>query len=191
MKKVVVFLAEGFEEIEAITVVDVLRRGGVQCDTCSIKTESVTGAHGITVSADFSLDGIDFRQYDGIILPGGMPGAENLRNSIRVVELIKEFYQSGRITAAICAAPIVLAEAGIVNGRKITSYPAFKDKLANCIYCEESVVVDGGIVTSRGPATAIAFSLKLLEVLGLNEEAEALREGMLVNYVEDVLIKGN
>lgn len=184
MKKVLMVTAEGFEEIEGLTVVDVLRRGGVQCDICSTKNEYVTGAHGITIKTDTDLDTADFRQYDGVILPGGMPGAENLKNNVRVIDLVKEFYMSGKLTAAICAAPIVLAEAGIVDGMKITSFPSVSENLRNCIYTERPVEVDHNIITSRGPATALLFSLKILEYFGLGEVAQELREGMLVNYVE-------
>jgi protein deglycase len=184
MKKLILLLAEGFEEIEALTVVDVLRRGGVVCDICSLKGEFVKGSHGITVQCDVTLDNAELRKYDGLILPGGMPGSENLRNNVRVVELVKDFFKSGKLTSAICAAPIVLAEAGITDGRRITSYPDFKEKLGNCIYCEEAVIVDDNLITSRGPATALLFSLELLKHLGFTQEAEALRESMLVNLYE-------
>lgn len=181
MKKVVVFAAEGFEEIEALTVVDVLRRAGVQCDICSLKEDYVTGSHGITVKSDVNLNTADIRIYDGLVLPGGMPGAENLRNNVRIVELTKDFYKNGKLTAAICAAPIVLAEAGIVDGRKITSYPGVKDRLKNCIYSEELVISDENMITSRGPATALIFSMEILKKLGLNDEAESLKQGMLID----------
>lgn len=182
MKKLVVFVAEGFEEIEALTVVDVLRRAEVECDICSLKGEYISGAHDIVIKADINIDEIDGRQYDGLILPGGMPGAENLRTNLKVIEIVKDFCNSGKLTSAICAAPIVLEKAEVVNGRKITSYPSFKNKLGNCIYSEEPVVLDGNILTSRGPATALDFSYKILEFFGLFEELEQLKEGMLFNY---------
>lgn len=180
MKKVLLFLAEGFEEIEALTVVDILRRAQVHCDMCSLKESYVTGSHGIQVKSDINLDEVDERNYDAVILPGG-PGTENLRNNVRVVQLVKDFYMSGRLTAAICAAPTVLAEAGIVNGHNITSYPSVKDMLNNSIYREELVVLDHNLLTSRGPATAFPFAFAVLECLGLGKEAEELKEGMLYN----------
>ena len=192
MKKIVLFAAEGFEEIEALSVVDVLRRAEVQCDICSLKDEYITGSHGITIKADINLDNGEFRKYDGLVLPGGMPGAENLRYNLRVLELVKDFYKSGKLTAAICAAPIVLAEAGIIYGRKITSYPGFESRLGNCIYSENPIEIDGNIITSRGPATAIIFALEILNFLGLQEEVKKLSEGMLVEFLEDYYVsKGN
>jgi 4-methyl-5(b-hydroxyethyl)-thiazole monophosphate biosynthesis len=185
MKKVLLLLAEGFEEIEALTVVDVLRRANVQCDTCSIKEREVSGSHDIVVVADITLDDENLNSYDAIVLPGGMPGAANLKENIRVVDLVKDYYASGRIVAAICAAPIVLAKAGIIDGKLVTSYPSFDKQLEHCIYKDELVVVDGNIITSRGPATALPFSYKLLEKLGCDTEAYDLREGMMYNFLMD------
>lgn len=187
MKKILVMLAEGFEEIEALAVVDVLRRANVECVTCSLKEKEVLGAHNILVTADKSLEDSDLNIYDGIydgiVLPGGMPGAANLRDNIKVVELVKDYYASGKLVAAICAAPIVLAKAGIADGRMLTSYPSFKDQLDNCIYIEQPVVVDQNIITSRGPATALLFAFEILKKLGYEEEAKELSEGMLVDYL--------
>lgn len=182
MKRVLLFLAENFEEIEALTVVDVLRRAGVQCDMCSLKDEYVKGSHGIEVKSDITLDDIDARAYEAVVLPGG-PGTDNLKNNVRVLQLVKDFYMSGRLTAAICAAPVVLAEAGIVNGLNLTSYPSVKNSLNNCIYKEDVVVSDHNLLTSRGPATALPFSYALLEALGLENEAAELREGMMYNLL--------
>jgi 4-methyl-5(b-hydroxyethyl)-thiazole monophosphate biosynthesis len=183
MKKVLVLLAEGFEEIEALTVVDVLRRANVECQTCSIKDKQVSGSHDILVLADMTLESEDLNSYDAIVLPGGMPGASNLKENIRVIELVKEYYASGKIVAAICAAPIVLAKAGIIDGRLITSYPSFDKQLEHCIYKDELVVVDGNIITSRGPATTLPFAFKLLEKLGYEQEASDLKEGMMFNFL--------
>ncbi|HCW04666.1 MAG TPA: DJ-1 family protein [Clostridium sp.] len=181
MKKLLLFLAEGFEEIEALTVVDVLRRAEVEVDMCSLSEEYVNGAHNIKVKSDLHLDDLDQNNYDGLILPGG-PGTDNLKNNVRVVQLVKDFYMNGKLTAAICAAPIVLAEAGIVNGHNITSYPTVQNFLDNSIYKEEAVVLDNNILTSRGPATALPFAFAILEALGLNEESEKLKEDMLYNF---------
>lgn len=181
MKKVLLFLADGFEEIEAGTVVDVLRRAGVICDTCSIKDEYVKGCHNIEVKADKNIMDDDLRTYDAVVLPGGMLGAENLRYSTRVIETVKEFYANGKLVAAICAAPMILEEAGILKGVKVTSYPGLRDKLGNSIYKEESVVEDLNIITSRGPATALEFSFFILSRLYGEEKVEQLKEEMLYN----------
>ena len=177
MKKVCVLLAEGFEEVEALTVSDIMRRAKVSCDLISIKDKKVTSSHGVTVEADKLLD--DDMEYDLIVLPGGMPGATNLRDDERVIKILKKQNKEGKLIGAICAAPIVLGKAGLTDGRKITSYPGYEDELPNCDYSEEAVVVDGNIITSRGPATAMAFSYKLLEMLGYSHEVDAIASGML------------
>lgn len=177
MKKVCVLLAEGFEEVEALTISDIMRRAKVSCDLISIKDKKVTSSHGVTVEADKLLD--DDMEYDLIVLPGGMPGATNLRDDERVIKILKKQNKEGKLIGAICAAPIVLGKAGLTDGRKITSYPGYEDELPNCDYSEEAVVVDGNIITSRGPATAMAFSYKLLEMLGYSHEVDAIASGML------------
>ena len=179
MKKTAVLLADGFEEIEALTVVDIMRRGNVLCDMISINNIEVIGAHNIKVSTDKILDETIY-DYDLIVFPGGMPGATNLKKDKKVIETVKKFDEEGKLVAAICAAPIVLAEAGIIQEKNVTSYPGFEDELKGCNYKEEKVVVDGNIITSRGPATAMEFSYKLLEVLG-NETYNDLKKGMLYN----------
>lgn len=111
-----------------------------------------------------------------------MPGAANLRDNIRVIELIKDYYATGKIVASICAGPIALAKAGILNGRNVTSYPSVKEQLGNVIYKEEVVVRDENIITSRGPATALEFSYEIIKALGYEEKAEQIKEAMLVNF---------
>lgn len=179
MKKTAVLLAEGFEEIEALTVVDIIRRGNVECHMVSIKDLEVIGAHSIKVIADKVLSE-DINEYDLIVFPGGMPGATNLKEDKKVLETVKKFNKEGKLIAAICAAPIVLAAAGIVENKNITSYPGFEEELKGCNYKEENVVIDGNIITSRGPATAMEFGYELLKVLG-NETYNDLKKGMLYN----------
>lgn len=179
MKKTAVLLADGFEEIEALTVVDIMRRANVQCDMISIKNIEVVGAHNIKVTSDKILDNT-INGYDLLVLPGGMPGTTNLQKDKNVIQAVKKFNEEGKLVAAICAAPIVLAEAGIITGKKITSYPGFEDELKGCDYKEERVVVDGNIITSRGPATAMEFAYKLLEILK-NKNYNDLKKGMLYN----------
>ena len=180
MRRVLVLLADGFEEIEALTVVDVLRRAGVICQLCSIEEEDlVRGAHNIYVKGDILLDCIKVDTYDGVVLPGGMPGALNLKDDYRVIELINKFDREGKIIAAICAAPIVLQEAGILKGKEITSYPSFEDEFSDSIYFTKNVVQWDNIITSRGPSTALDFAFKILENFSTTREVEKLKEAML------------
>lgn len=186
MKKVAVMLAEGFEEIEALTTVDVLRRAGFICDMISIAKEYVTGAHGVIVKSD-KLISEELKEYDMIVLPGGMPGAVNLSECEYLINTLKEFDENEtKYIAAICASPaIVLSKAGIEKDRFITSYPGtdFENLLDDANYVEELVVVDKNLITSRGPATSMLFAYKLVEVLGKN--SEDLKEGMLWNMLEE------
>ncbi|MGL4772209.1 MAG: DJ-1 family glyoxalase III [Clostridium sp.] len=178
MKRVAVLLENGFEEIEALTVVDILRRGNIPCDMVSVQGDGqVTGSHNITVKVDRSF-GNDLKEYDLIVLPGGMPGSRNLKNNPNVIELVKYFNENNKLIGAICAAPIVLGEAGVVKNKRVTSYPGFKEEIGECNYVEEKVVVDGNIITSRGPATSMEFSYKLMELLESTEFSK-IREGML------------
>lgn len=181
MKKVAVLLANGFEEIEALTVVDVLRRGNVNCSMVSINEREVTGAHNIKVIADEIIS--DDLDVDMIVLPGGMPGATNLRDDLRVINLLKKMNSENKKIAAICAAPIVLAKAGIISGEKITSYPGFEDDLKEGNYKDDLVVISGNLITSRGPATALEFSYTLLDVLN-NPKSSVLRDEMLYNLIK-------
>lgn len=187
MKKAIVLLDNGFEEVEALTVVDVLRRGEVKCITCSTNhNEEVIGSHNICVKADNLLENINVDNYDALIIPGGMPGATNLRDNYSVIELIKKFNKEEKIVAAICAGPIVLGKAGVLDGKTVTSYPGFENELGKSKYIEEIVVKDGNVITSRGPATALYFALKILESLEDNSKVENLKENMLLNFVENL-----
>ena len=183
-KKVAIMLANGFEEIEALTVVDVLRRANIDCDTVSIHEELVESCHGVQVKSDKHIDNIDKDSYDMIVLPGGLPGADYLRDCAELISWIQDFSKnSNKYIAAICAAPQVLAKAGIEKGRKVTSYPGniFREILKDANYIEDLVVVDGNIITSRGPATAMSFAYKLVDILDGN--SEALKSGMLYNMI--------
>lgn len=179
MKKVVLMLAEGFEEIEALSVVNILRRAGVGCTTCSIKEKEVKGCHEITVLSDSTLLDLDLNDFDGIILPGGMPGSTNLKDCPEVIKAVQNFNLNKKLVSAICAAPIVLKEAGILNNKNVTSYPDALEESSEFTYVKKAVVVDGNIITSRGPATAPCFAFEILNYLGYSEEASALKEGML------------
>ena len=181
MKSAVVFLADGFEEIEAITVVDVIRRANISCDMCSLNDNiKVKGAHGIVIEADFTMSQRNLDEYSCLILPGGMPGSENLRNNAKIINLVKNFNEKDKYIAAICAAPIVLNEADVIMDKEVTSYPGVKEELIGCMYKEEAVVQHNNIITSRGPGTALTFALKLVENLCSKEISDKLRESMMI-----------
>ena len=165
-KQVCVFLADGFEEIEGLTVVDLLRRAGVEVTTISVtKDYTIHGAHGIDVQADKLFEEINFEEQDMLVLPGGMPGTTNLKNHKGLEALLRKFYQKGKFLAAICAAPSVFGQYGFLNGRKATSYPGFEDTLEGADVVSDPVVVSDFVITSRGMGTAIPFSLALIEQL--------------------------
>jgi protein deglycase len=181
-KSVLVPLAAGFEEIEAVTIVDVLRRAGVHVVTASLATRDVPGAHEITLRADSTLDAArsSGTRFDAVVLPGGMPGAANLKADKRVAALVQEIVEKGGTAAAICAAPIALEAAGVLAGRRATAYPGFKEELSSATRVDARVVEDGPIVTSAGPGTALEFALALAARLAGRETADKLRAGMLV-----------
>lgn len=178
MKKVAVLLANGFETIEALTVVDILRRAEVCCDTFSLDSMEVCTSHKIIVKADKIIDNNDIKDYDCIVLPGGMPGAKNLKEDSRVIELVKDFNEKGKLICAICAGPIVLAEAGITEGINMTCYPGFETELGNCNYKEEPIVSFNNIITGKGPAMAIDFAFEILKKIK-PETVETIKSGML------------
>ena len=175
MPKVAVILANGFEEIEALTVVDVLRRANITCHMVGFE-DKVTGSHAIQVQADRVFDG-NLSEYDMIVLPGGMPGSAHLRDNEQLVSELQRFEETGKKVAAICAAPIALNRAGLLEGRNFTCYDGVQEQIADGHYHKETVVADGNVITSRGPATALAFAYHLVETLG--GDAESLRNGML------------
>ena len=177
--KVAVLLAEGFETIEALTTVDILRRAGVICNTIGTKSLEVTTSHSITIKADKVLNE-EVYDYDVVVLPGGMPGSVNLRDDERVINLLKEFNSNNKKIAAICAGPISLGKAGLSEGKNVTCYPGFEDQLGNCNYQEELVVVDGNIITGRGPAAAIPFAFEILKQIA-PEKVEEIKKAMLFN----------
>jgi 4-methyl-5(b-hydroxyethyl)-thiazole monophosphate biosynthesis len=177
--RVCVLLAEGFEEIEAVTIVDVLRRAEIETVTVALADRAVTGSHGITLQADTTLANVRAESWDLIVLPGGMPGARHLRDDPGVQALLAEQHAAGGRLAAICAAPIALAPVGALEGRRVTSYPGFADQLSGADYVDEPVVVDGPLITSRGPGTALPFALAIVAELGGVERADALAQALL------------
>jgi len=179
MKKALVPLAEGFEEIEAITIIDVLRRGGIEVAVASISSDLiVTGSHAIPVTADALLREIS-DSFDIIVLPGGMPGTINLQNDEKLIGLLNKQQQEKKYIGAICAAPRILAHTGIAKGIRATSHPSVTEILKDSEYSEDRVVVDGHIVTSRGAGTAMEFALQLVELLVGKVEAEKIKTATL------------
>lgn len=183
--KILLFLADGFEEVEALTTVDYLRRMDIVVDIVSItEEENVKGAHDIVVTSDTSigkLENID--SYEGVIIPGGLPGATNLRDNPKVIEIVKRTNENDKLLAAICAGPIVFAKAGIIRDKKITSYPGFEEDLKDGNYINENVVRDGNIITARGPALAGDFAIEIVDYLLGKEKALELKKDIL--YKED------
>jgi len=165
-KKAIVILADGFEEIEAITAIDVLRRAGVEVAVCGLNSERVKGSKSIIVVADRILKG-DETDYDACVLPGGMPGAENLAASDKVKNLLLDMNKQGKIIAAICAAPaVVLAPLGILNDKSATCYPGMEESFSDTTdYKKDDVVIDENVITSRGPATALKFAIAIVDAL--------------------------
>ena len=170
MRAAVIFM-NGFEEVEGLTVVDMLRRLDITCDIVG-KASEVTGAHSITIKADRLLEEIKSEDYSAIILPGGLPGATNLRDDSKVISLVNEMNKAGKIVAAICAAPIVLERAGVLEGRGFTAYPGVGENIKGGKFKEELVVKDGNIITSRGPATSMEFAFIIAEALGVNADGQ-------------------
>lgn len=187
MKKVLLLLAEGFEEVEALTPADYLRRADVEVDIVSLTEEHmVTGSHGLVVSADTVLDAVDMDSYDGVYLPGGMPGSLNLRDDERVLALVRRFAGEGKVVAAICAAPMVLEKAGIIANKRVTGFPGTVDKLKNIgSYDAKAVVVqDENVFTGRGAAAAVYLSIALISFLCGKETALHMKQGIQQAAVE-------
>jgi len=187
VNKVLVMLANGFEEVEALTVVDYLRRTGIEVKMVSTEKDlEVEGAHGIKVIGDVMIDNIkDPLNYRGIFIPGGLPGATNLRDDSRVTDLVRTLADGGKMIASICAGPIVLSDAGVIDGKKVTSYPGYARELVGALYKEDLVVRDGNILTSRGPATAVYLAMEIIRYLQGEEKLRELRKAILLDLVNE------
>lgn len=183
MAKVYIFLANGFEEIEALTVVDLLRRASIETSMISITgSMEVKGAHNITVKADALFENTEFNDADLLVLPGGMPGTAHLMEHKGLDELLREFHMKNKNIAAICAAPSVLGAKGLLAGKRATCYPGFESKLTDSIIVELDVVEDGNVITSRGLGTAIDFSLSLINKLIDKETAKRIADGIVYKH---------
>jgi len=179
MKTALLILADGFEEIEAVAVIDILRRGGVDLTVAGLEDTEVTGEQELKVTAETTLPTIAERAFDIVILPGGDDAVDELEKSQSVKELLLRRHENRQLVAAICAAPRLLDAWGILDNRAATSYPEAKAEMKACRYLEDQVVRDGHVLTSRGPGTAMAFAYAILEALGETSAANTLREGMI------------
>lgn len=177
MAKALIFIADGYEELEAVTVVDILRRAHIVVDVCSVIKPMATSARNLSINADIHISEADASDYDAVILPGGIPGAHHLNDSKEVFEILKKMNAENKLICAICAAPYVLAEKGFLDGKTATCYPSFKDYIKN--YSEENVVTDGNIITSRGPATAPEFAFTIVAKLKNDKTANEIKKAML------------
>ena len=179
-KKVLCILAEGFEEIEAVTPVDLLRRAGIEVVAAGLTGIDITGSHGITVLADCELDEVD-DDFDGVIIPGGIPGAPNIADNAQAMGFISKMYDNGKLVAAICASPaVVLGKTGILSGKKVTSAPGFVEKLpSDAVFTEGRVVTDKNIITSRGAGTAAEFAGAIIAYFEGKETADKLLDATL------------
>jgi len=186
MPRVLMPLAEGFEEIEALAIVDVLRRAEIEVVVAGLQPGPVTSVRKITVLPDTTIDTVSSDGFDMIILPGGQPGTDNLNNDPRIHRLLADFNSAGKLIAAICAAPIILGAAGLLSGRRATSYPTYSNRLGGALYdARTEVVTDGNIITSQGPGTAISFALAIVSRLAGESTAEEIAKAMVVPDVRD------
>lgn len=175
-----VFLADGFEEIEALTVVDLLRRAGIETQTVSLESRlTVNGSHNIAVICDVMIDGIS--EGMGVILPGGLKGVENIKKNTRAEELIRKCNNGGKLIGAICAAPTVLEELGILKGRNAICYPDMKDKLISASVCDEKTVIDANIITSKSAGTALDFALEIIKYVKDEVSADNVKKAIYYN----------
>jgi 4-methyl-5(b-hydroxyethyl)-thiazole monophosphate biosynthesis len=181
MTRVLIPLAQGCEELEAVTIIDLLRRGGIEVVTAGQDAQAVVASRGVVLIPDTDLDQVLDDDFDMIVLPGGLPGADNLDNDPRIHQLLRGMQEKDKYTAAICAAPKVLANAGLLADRQATSYPGVIDAmdLPSTRILKQAVVVDGRVITSRGPGTAMDFALTLIEQLAGHEVRESVETALV------------
>jgi 4-methyl-5(b-hydroxyethyl)-thiazole monophosphate biosynthesis len=182
MKKVLIPLAPGFEEVEALTCVDILRRAGAEVTLAGTIEGEIIGRNLIKVSPDTLLESVKTENFDMIVLPGGALGTENLKKDDRIKNIVLEHYCAGRLIAAICAAPTVLAKVGIIKGRVVTSHPSVRTELNGAVISDERVVTNGNIITSQGPGTAMEFAFTLVKTLFGSNKAMEVNKGVLAKY---------
>ena len=180
MARVLVPLAQGCEELEAVTIIDLLRRAGIEVITAGLDDQPVKASRNVTLIADTTLDKVLSQEFDMIVLPGGLPGADHLDQDQRIQKLLKQMATENKFTAAICAAPKVLATAGLLDGKHATSFPGVLEKLQlnNTIVETNAVIQDGKVITSRGPGTAMDFTLVLIENLSGGDKRKEVEAGL-------------
>lgn len=184
MAKVYEFIANGSEEIEALTVIDVLRRGGIDVKTVSIAgSEYAELSHGVTMKCDTTIEAADLSDADMLLLPGGLPGAYNLNEHEGVRQALLKQAEAGKKLGAICAAPLVLGSLGLLEGKKATCYPGFEDQMTGAEYTHDIFTIDGNIVTGEGPAATLPYSYAILGMFAENSVVEGLKEGMMFNHL--------
>lgn len=179
MEKVAVLMAEGYEEGETLTIVDLLRRAGIECHTFSFDEEFVKGMHHMYIKADKKF-GEEVKNYDMLVLPGGRPGGANLKNNPDVIKMVKYFNEHNKYLAAMCSGTIVLSDAQVIDGKKVTGYTGYAQKLIGGQFIDDVVVFDQNIVTSQGPATPYPFAFKIIEVLG--KDVTEMKERLMYNF---------
>ncbi|MDM8565711.1 DJ-1/PfpI family protein [Candidatus Halobeggiatoa sp. HSG11] len=179
MPTVLIPLAQGCEELEAVTIIDLLRRANITVITAGLDAEPVTASRGVVLIPDTTLDKAIRQEFDMVVLPGGLPGSDHLNNDSRIQTLLKKMQQQGKYTAAICAAPKVLASAGLLNGKSATCYPGALETTPDINLIDKPIVKDGQVITSRGPGTAMDFTLELIEILVGRETRNKVEAGLV------------
>ena len=182
MEKIAVLMAQGFEEGETVTIIDLLRRAGLVCHSFSFGDEFVLGMHNMLVKADKKFHRQALEEYDGVVLPGGRPGGANLRENPEVIRLVQDFQREGKLVAAMCSGTLVLAEAKIIDGKKLTGYTGYAEKLPGSVFLDQVVVSDGKLVTSQGPATPYPFAFRIAELCGKGEAVETMKERLMYRF---------
>lgn len=176
---VYIFLADGFEEIEAVVPRDILKRGGIDVLTVGVTGDVVTSAYGLKIKTDTTIENVNIDNIEGIILPGGMPGTTNLKNNKKVLDIIKYCHENKLLIGAICAAPSILGNMGILDGKTACCYPGFEKYLKGASVSNESVTIDQNIITSKGPGTAMDFGFALLSYIKGKESSDNAKSGMI------------
>ena len=179
MAKVAVLMAEGYEEGETLTIVDLLRRAGIECHTFSFGDEYVKGMHNMYIKAD-KLFSEEIEDYDMLVLPGGRPGGANLKANPDVISMVQYFNEKNKYLAAMCSGTVVLSDAKVIDGKKVTGYTGYADKLIGGQFIDDVVVFDQNIVTSQGPATPYPFAFKIIEVFG--KDTAVMKERLMYNF---------
>lgn len=174
-----IFLADGFEDMEAIVARDILKRGRLEVVTVGVSGDVVTSAYGLRIKTDIPIEQVNVDDIEGVVLPGGMPGTTNLENSEKLIEIIKYCHENNLLIGAICAAPSILGKLGLLDGKNACCYPGFEKYLKGANISEERVSTEGHIITSKGPGTAVDFGFEILRYLKGAEYADKVKEGML------------